>query len=337
MTIKSDIANEIIRYIANGLFLFISGLLSVNMFIQFNEASFIKIVFALLAIGLELARYYAFVMGKAHWKRRKTHPYSEAKATGSFLIYAGLAIVVVVASYGFSATALETQSKETETYITQKDSLNKDYVQLNDRIEMLVNQESKLTNYGWRYQEIESKINKLKAQRDELDKKSENFKETKVNVQKTMFGSLGKPLGQSESTMKFILLVLISILLEVSLMATSLEVEIGEEEKKAQAPSPPVQQHNDELIAWLKANKDIMMAYIDGMTDIKYGLKRLNGNGYIMKTKKLKEKDCNLCKSIIQKIKLDGKYLITTVQGSSEANFSKEQMKKAIENIIAEK
>ena len=338
MMIKSKGALETIRYSANGIFFFVSGLISVNMFIQFNENPWIKIVLGLLGVGLELARYYAFINGKANWillgKRVQmlwfTVNEKRVNAVVWFIIYSGLATVVIIASYGFSATALESQSKATEAYITQKDSIISDYSELSDRIVGLVNQEKQLTNYNWKYQELEDKLTALKKQRDALKNSLTNFSETKINVQKTMFESIGKGTSKTPEAVKFFLLVLIAILLEVSLMATSLDIDLSDE-KKEEKP-----QHNSELKDWLKKNKVTMFSYIDGMMDIKYGLKRLNGNKYIQDNKGVSEPDCVMCKSIIQKIKVGDKFLITTVQGSSEANFTKEEMKKAITNLIGE-
>lgn len=338
MILQGEKVNETIRYVSNGIFFFVSGLISINLFIQFNDNVWIKVVLALLSIGLELARYYAFVNGKAFWKKTGDEiqlfvlqfSKNKIKSVMWFLIYSGLATVVIVASYGFSATALEGQSKSADAYIAQKDSIISDYAELSARIEGLVNQEKALTNYGWAYQDIENKLSSLKKQRDALKNTMTNFKETKINVQKIMFNSIGKRTKKSSDEVQFILLILIAILLEVSLMATSINITLDEKKKIPEA------QHNNELKEWLRKNKMTMFNYIDGMTDIKYGLKRLNGNRYIQDTKGVSESDCVMCKSIIQKIKVGDKFLITTVQGSSEANFSKEEMKKAIDNLIAQ-
>jgi len=317
MTLQNNKLNEILRYSANGILFILSGFLSVNLYCQFSEVQFIKILFGFMALAFEMTRYYQFVIGKAYWKKKQY-----ARAGFRFLIYGLLASTVVIASAGFTLSALNKQSLTVDSYIIEKTSALSDIEAIDKQIGALIISQGQITN-SWTLGVVNKSINKLRADKQALTTllKSE-YSETKINISKSIFDSLGKPIGVPGENIKLYLLIVLSILLEVSLMLTSINIQDDKPETK------PLKENE-----FVKENKGKLLTYIDSLMDIPPTSKRLNGNWYIKEKTRLNNQECAKFRKELTQIKLNGQPLIFIAQGTSKANYDKNTIKEYIINL----
>lgn len=104
-----------LKYTANIIFLVISCLLITNLLVQLVDEQYIKVIFVILAIGLDIFRQYVVALGKAYWR------IDLVKSLSCWLVYLIHVSVVIIASTGFALSAINAKS-ETAGVITWKSS-----------------------------------------------------------------------------------------------------------------------------------------------------------------------------------------------------------------------
>jgi len=219
MIIKSKTAHHGMKVISNIIAFIASGFISINLLIQYSEIKEIKILFGFLAIAFEMGRYLMFIQGKYYWKT------DIKKSLIRFFIYGLFAVIVIIGSIGFTLSSLNKQGQTVDSYIIEKDSALKDIQAIDLQIDALIISQKSISN-SWTLNLVNKGIGKLREDKKALKALIDtDYSETKINITKSMFGPLGNMFGLSGEQFKILFLFFISLLLEVLLMLTSIDLK----------------------------------------------------------------------------------------------------------------
>lgn len=314
----------------------ISNFLTINLFIQFTENVFFKVIWGSLAFALEIIKAYLFLETKKKFKDTYTH--KNPKKLGQamnymgavmmFTIYFGLASVSAVASMGFTLTTIQEQSFTASVQNATVDSVQfqveqklKDIDDINRQIESaLTRQEGKGADWQSLSERGNEELSGLREEKDILTKEIEALYERQAEAKEEsytidsmdVFTLMGSKVDLSGAdTMLYIMMVLI-ILLEVCLAMTAGEIK-GD---------------NTDMVERTRTNN--LLRYIDSLLAIK-GV-RLKSDKRISSDTGIPLVECQRYREILQNIKHNGVPLITTVRGGSRANFSQREMHMIVVN-----
>jgi len=243
------------KYLAFLGFTGISAILSVNMFMRLSSAPVES--FALVAVGvtLEFFKIFSIVRGNTLWRLKL-----KVQATRAYVMYTILAIVAVMASYGFTLTVINRniqvndsstiQLQITNSQATQKEynatlkSINSNIKANQDRLGVLP------ADFTSAAQSLNNTISKLQANEADLQAKlmSERANETTLRTQaieatrqSTTTVSMFKLMANGfkwavpsldENSLMLFLLLAISIIIELGIISTSPAIPIDQKHLK---------------------------------------------------------------------------------------------------------
>jgi hypothetical protein len=163
-----------------------------------------------------------------------------------------------------------------------------------------------------------------------LSKGISQLSETKINVNKDIYDTLGKVLHVDGEVIKLYMLLVLSLLIELALLVTSWDIKIEHNEQPEQPKNETVS-----IVVPMKnyviSNKSKVLQYIDSL--IEEGLNRLNSNEKISNQTGLKVKECQKFRDILQKTTINGTPLIYSTPGTSKPNFTKDRIRQVFSEV----
>ncbi|MCA1799875.1 MAG: hypothetical protein LC687_00135 [Actinobacteria bacterium] len=197
----------------------ISISLSVYLFIQFSSYPVESILFGLLAIAFEGSKLYALVDGHADWLSKRFKP-----AIIKYGMYTLLALLSVVASYGFSLGALQRAELDPATSRTayQEQALERQIQEIDGQISNFQDQQSRLGD-GWvtAAQRLQESIDSLVERRTELYDDLYSLEQPDFDLASNAFILIGRSVGISGELVMFVLLIILSFSIELCIIFTS--------------------------------------------------------------------------------------------------------------------
>lgn len=251
-----------IKYGAFVLLSLSSGYLSVNMFRSLGADLFAQILLIVIAISLETVKVFALLRIEYFlstdvklFKDQLSH-----FLRSSLIIYGLLAALSVLASFGFTLVTVDRQvevaridfavsSVEVDFEVEQKkrslETIEVQIENLQDQMRRInpdfatgstrLSEEARILDE--RKNALVNEITTLLRQQSQATREINLSEQTNVYG---MFYLMGRPVGLDERQVMFILLVLISILIEVGMIYTSPTIKIREEDMHEVAKiSPP--------------------------------------------------------------------------------------------------
>ena len=361
--------------IISSIILFIiSEFQSINLFAQVSTVPLLIAFFVSLSIVFGAARVGSFVMaiifGIKGWVEylpeiKKGKPRRKLRwwipAAGFAILYIAFASFMILASIGFTASHFAEQETAYQEFSTTKNNNQADYESLKEAYDIALKLKKRVVeNPKSSQDQIDQAITGEKRTKNDLDsfkKPMEKKTESLPKPPDTIFDSIITIVKVNPEHLKGYMLALMSILLELMLELTNAYLFVSEWLKKRketvkeviekkESENKPVENEptisSNEKIDYRKIISDDfekIVVFVDALLDIPFGLKRLNGNDKIMNKTKLKEKECELYKKILNSVvrrKAEdntAKFLINTVMGSSDANFSKDKIIEALQYV----
>lgn len=240
---------KFIKYGAFGLLTLVSAYLSVNMFINLGADFLGKLVLGLVALALESTKVFSLLRIEYTMHLRETSKLVRMP-WNSIVIYGFLATLSVVASLGFTLVTVDKQVESSKAvFVTVTADYTFDIEQKQASLALIDSQiqalQSQMKGINPDYatgsvklsgeaQEVFSAREKLVAEISELKKAQlgaiiETSKSEGNNVY-GMFVLMGAIIGITEKQVMTILLVLVSVLIEVSMIYTSPTIIVKSEE-----------------------------------------------------------------------------------------------------------
>ncbi len=223
---------NVAKLTAHVVLLAISGLLSINLFIQLAIDEISQVLLASMAGALEIMKIWLFVHAKYLFRKKedkvKRTINVRTAALFTFLLYLALALISTIASVGYSLTTVEKQSftvqQETEFDTTRVDFLKEEISNINRDIEDMLRRLEQLPQDWLREtRRLSDRIDKYRERKRQLQQrlleeqeKLQEKREGQTRQKATdIFSSLGGYIDKSgKATMKLILLLL-AVMLEV--------------------------------------------------------------------------------------------------------------------------
>lgn len=293
------------KIIANIILFVISMVFTVVLFVQFGSRLYEQILWGSLGVAMEFTKIYLFLVCKKHFKEKK-----RILMIGSFVIYFGLAVISAISSLGFAMNTISGQSFTAVIANTEKDSIIRDIKILDREIESKTKQMENLpADYITASKRLSEQVQESRVKKEELIVKLQGYEKKQIEVvTEDTFTMLGNFVDISgKQTLLFLLLVM-TVLLEISLVITSGDIEIK---------------------LSLKENRAVIHAYIDALFDSDG--KRLLTDRKISEKINMPIDECQRFKKILCTAVYKGKPMISTGRGGSKANYSKESIKKIID------
>ncbi|MBD3216580.1 MAG: hypothetical protein GF311_28455 [Candidatus Lokiarchaeota archaeon] len=340
---------------------FICLALSINLFIQFTDFVLLKIVFALLAGGFEIAKYFLLIEGKYDWRLGRY-----CTASGKFVLVFGLTLVSVVASLGFALGEIEKQSFDVAKGSYGKDRLEKTIGRLEREWDLQekiieasikqkteINLESKAVYWvGKTITDIDKTIEEAKSEQNKISKEIKSYelmldeevsKDTVKITASNIFTTLGKGLNLPGLAVMFWLLLILVILLEISLVATSDSVEdkITLKKEVIDLKKPVVPEVRKVSIPVSSPKKAPVEAkqppikfklsdYVDKLID---NQRHLLPDELIAKKNNISLETCLDYKERLKRLSYKGLPLLQDIKGQVVSNFSRKELLKLIKNL----
>lgn len=220
------------RQISHAILVSLSMLLSINMFIQFSDHWFIKILFGSMASALELIKIYILVLAKDHFSKARIKDYITSFI--QFDVYLGLAIISIIASLGFTLVSIEEQSLRFTTRQEVSDfrvnSLIDELESNKNQIKIIQQNATGLEysaverneNANKQILEIQEKNRDLITEIENLQiKKSEKEEVVTRLTSSDMFVLLGKTVNLEGHQAMFYMMLILVILLEIAIAITT--------------------------------------------------------------------------------------------------------------------
>jgi hypothetical protein len=245
---------KLIKYSAFALLTVVSMYLSINMFISLGADIPGKVILALVALGLESTKVFSllrveYVMHLAHKTRRE---FIGALAP-SLAVYLLLAALSIVASIGFTQVTVDRQVETSRAvFISASEDFSFEIKSREQTLSAVDSQLAALTNqmqnlgtsnpdYVSSNLRISSAINELQAARTVVISEIEALRRQQrtantdalLSTQQNVYGMfllMGNAIGLDEKQVMLYLLLLVSVLIEVSMVYTSPALKIDAEE-----------------------------------------------------------------------------------------------------------
>ena len=318
MTAKEILeANNPIKIVTNILFLFASAWMNAHVLATIPHEFPSKIILCVLAVALEL--FGAFNLALAIAKK-------------SGLLYGAYAIqVLFVLSlhliWGLNEIGWKQHLAGGTTVAASRAEITmKQNDEIIDRLNSVLSNES-LTGYGPRYSAALSNV--MAFQSNSQMAISEAVTTNTTSTEAETFNLL--------PWMKYVIFGFLSILIQYGLFLTAWILPEKKVIPSAQVAQNTIGGQQGSLFEWIKRHEPEVEKYIEALLNIRPGLKRINSNPVIIKATGLSEEVCDICRRALQSLKYKGKSLINTTQGSSEANFPKDEIQRVMHDIATGK
>lgn len=204
-----------IKRVSNIIFLIISCLVIANLLIRMVDKPFLKIIFVVIAVGLDLFRQYVVMMAKYYWR------IAWIKSVGLWLVYIAHFSIVIIASAGFTLSEVNAKSQESGLYNMEKQSIISTIKSNESEIKQLETLRKTLNPAEWEFRRVSSRIDVLQKANVGHYEKLGNFKEAKLDVQEDVFNSIGSGIHIAGEFLKLYVFIVIAILIELALLITS--------------------------------------------------------------------------------------------------------------------
>lgn len=296
--IKTNIS--IIKGTANVLFFLISFCLISSLLIQLSDNLYVKIVLVVLALSLDLLKLYLIANGKGYLKKKPLI------SVCFWFLYVLQCSVVILATAGFTMSAIEIKNSSDNVYQLKKGSIIEEIQQIQGRIRLQQDFLKQNTNYNWTYTKLTAEIDGLQKRKNQLlTSLDKDYKEVKLEADRTIFQGLGTFFHVDGNFIKVYILLILSFLVELGLLLTapSLSLEISQNNISET-------QRN-----FIKNNYEKIIRYINNVYTT--NKKSLLGDATVSKQSGLSLSDCNSYRKLFTNIHIAGKPIIETKQGQS--------------------
>jgi hypothetical protein len=239
---------KLIKLVTFAIFIAVSSFLSINLFINLGSDTIEKIALVSVAVSLEGLKVYSIIMAnrylQAARRRKEDSQWFQLFRTGLvlYVLYGVVSFTSMAASLGYTLTVVDRVSEKSTTVSREAEVLNyqdtlknlEEQLKQNNAL-IKTNQESIVSlpaDYITRKNEIQKTIERLQGKNSEIltSKTDVTLKiqaikttelEGKQTQKRTMYQLIGDVLSIPEKWVMFILLGIISILIEMGIIATS--------------------------------------------------------------------------------------------------------------------
>ena len=217
--LKPLINENTLKNIAWFIFLVISCLVIANLFVRMVDNPALKVIFAVIAIGLDLFRQYTVSKAKQYWKINK------GRSAALWLVYIAHFSIVIIASAGFTLSEVNLKSQTAGIYNMEKQSIINTINSNEAEIKKLESLRGTLDPSKWQFRQVSDRIDVLQNANSEHYQRLDGFKEVKVNVKEDVFGNIGKVFHVKGESLEIYVFVVMAILIELALLITSKDIK----------------------------------------------------------------------------------------------------------------
>jgi hypothetical protein len=217
--LKSLFNENTLKNTAWFIFLVISCLVIANLFMRMVDNPYLKAIFIVIAIGLDLFRQYVVSKAKQYWK------INIWQSAALWLVYIVHFSIVIIASAGFTISEVNFKSEAAGVYNMEKQSIIDTINSNAAEIQKLESLRGTLDPAKWQFRQTSNRIDVLqKANRDHYLRLND-FKAVKLNVKEDVFGSIGKVFHVKGESLELYVFIVIALLIELALLITSKDIK----------------------------------------------------------------------------------------------------------------
>jgi hypothetical protein len=229
---------SVIKTISFVILVTISFSVTMYLFIQFSDKIIEKVFFGCLAFAVEGSKIFALVSGMSMFTLKKY---------GSFAvritIYGFLAILSILASYGFTLSSIQGTQDIVATSEYTNTALKDRIAEIDKQAAILEKRQADMpSDFVTASNQITKQLNQLASERADLVRQIVATP-VKKEVAKSVFQLIAESLGMTSKRFEFLLLILLSIMVETCVVFTSPkavhEFTAGKREPP-QEPSQPI-------------------------------------------------------------------------------------------------
>ena len=224
--LKSLFNENTLKNTAWYIFLVISCLVIANLFVRMVDDPVLKVLFVVIAIGLDLFRQYTVSKAKQYWRINK------GRSAALWLVYLVHFSIVIIASAGFTLSEVNLKSQSAGIYNMEKQSIINTINSNETEIKKLESLRGALDPAKWQFRETSNRIDVLQAANNEHYQRLGDFKEVKVNVKDDVFGNIGKVFRVKGEALEIYVFIVMAILIELALLITSKDIKTVSEMKE---------------------------------------------------------------------------------------------------------
>ena len=227
--LKSLFNENTLKNIAWFIFLVISCLVIANLFVRMVDNPVLKVLFVVIAIGLDLFRQYTVSKAKQYWRINK------GRSAALWLVYTAHFSIVIIASAGFTLSEVNLKSQSASVYNMEKQSIINTINSNEAEIKKLETLRGTLDPAKWQFRQVSDRIDVLQNANNEHYQRLDGFKEVKVNVKEDVFGNIGKVFHVKGESLEIYVFIVMAILIELALLITSKDIKTVSEMKETEA------------------------------------------------------------------------------------------------------
>lgn len=307
------------KTVSHFLLFWVSMLFSVMLFMSFTDNLFIKAIWIVMAVALELLKTFLIKEIKAIYKK--------LVIIVLVILYVVIAGISGIATYGSVKLTLDAQEVRAEKLNLSSENIEFAIAQIDLKMDRLnrasasaVSEKEKMNeSEGIYYTGLskmtddmklaEAEMEALLEERTTLVNSLREEAENTANVSKDVFSLIGEDIGLSGRDTLFYIFVVLIIVLEIALFATTDKFDVEEIKEESEY--------------------EMVCRYIDAME--KENSSVLNSDEKISEMTGISKKNCKRYRELLKTLKHRGKSLIH-VNGTSRANFNSSTMKKIVKN-----
>lgn len=183
---------------------------------------YLKIVFVVIAVGLDLFRQYVVTKAKQYWK------INIWQSGALWIVYLVHFSIVIIASAGFTLSEVNLKSETAAVYNMEKQSIISTIKSNETEIKQLETLRDTLDPAKWQFKQTASRIDVLQKANTGHYLRLGEFKEVKINVKDDTFGKIGTVFHISSESLEIYVFIVIAILIELALIVTSRSIPVEE-------------------------------------------------------------------------------------------------------------
>lgn len=325
---KLEIMQEqLYKKVSHGILFWVSMIFSVMLFAMFTSNPFYSVIWATFAVAVELTK--AFLTKEVKTIYKSKHPWILA----SFItLYLATALVSGVATYGAVKMTLEQQEVYSGKMEISSDNIQFNIDQIDKKIERInrsadssIAEKEKMNNSDDIYY---SGISKMTADTELAEKELADLLEERTvltnslreeaknttNASKDVFELIGADIGLTGQKTLFYIFVVLIVILEIALFATT----------------DPFKHHSIETSA--EEEYEVVLRYIEAL-EKENGSVILNSDDTISEVTGIPKKDCKRYRKLLKEITHRGKSLLSD---NNRMNWNSNTIMKVVRNYFGE-
>lgn len=333
---------NVAKLTAHVVLLGISGLLSINLFIQLAIDPLSQVLLASMAGALEIMKIWLFVHAKYLFRKKeekiKGKVNTRTAALFTFVLYLSLALISTVASVGYSLTTVEKQSftvqQNTEFETTKVDMIKEEIENINVEIDDMLRRLEQLPQDWLREtRRLSDKIDRLRERKRDLQKEliaeQEKLQEKRQGQQRQkatdIFSSLGEYINRDGKTTMKLILLLLAVMLEIcSAVSAPNEENIQRRKVKDRVEAPGKRKRSS--LPWEEFVESLFRTG---------GSERLKPIPKVAKEISIDIETAKKMRNILLTVKKEGKPLLTRNRsGAMYATFEKDTIMRIARNYL---